>query len=202
MTGPRSALKSIASWTLLLVFVVLWAMFLRPQFLGGPTTFIGVSGISMEPTMSDGDLAVVSRRGSYAPGDVVAYRIPDGQPGEGNNIIHRIAGGDGRRGYLTRGDHNSWDDLWRPTDDDVLGKVVLRLPGVAGLFGKLREPWVLAPFAGVVAFVAVLWTWRREPDAPPPPAPVRPRTLTPASLGLTVTVLAAASAVTALHRRR
>lgn len=192
------SLRSIASWVLLLAFVALWATFLRPQFLGGPATFVGVSGISMQPTMHDGDLAFVSRRAAYRAGDVVAYRIPRGQPGAGNNIIHRVTGGDGDRGFVTRGDHNSWDDIWRPTERDVLGKVVLRLPGVAKLFGQLREPSVLAPFAGVLAFAAVLWAWRRdpEPDSLVEAPPVAP--LTARSLGLTVTVLATASALALL----
>jgi len=205
----NATIRSMASWAAVLVLVAGWAMFLRPQFLGGPATFVGVSGISMEPTMRDGDLTLVSRRAAYGAGDVIAYRIPAGAPGEGNNVIHRVTGGDGQSGFVTRGDHNSWDDVWRPREHDVLGKVVLRVPGAAGAIGQLREPWVLAPFAGAVAFVAVLWSWRRRPedadaaDAAGAAVRVLPRSnLRPRAIGLTVLVLASASAVGAVQKRR
>lgn len=198
--------RAVASWVALVLFVAGWGVFLRPQFLGGPATFVGVSGISMTPTMHDGDLALVSRRSTYRRGDIVAYRIPTGQPGAGHNIIHRIVGGDGRTGYVTRGDHNGWDDVWHPTNHDVLGEVSVHLPLVAKAVGELRRPWVLAPVAGLVTFVLVLGAWRRPEDEdedvdedaqeaadspkPSPPPAVPARSAAPVLAGIAVTAAA------------
>ena len=38
---------------------------------------------SMEPSLKNGDLVLALKNTSYAAGDVVAYRIPEGEPGAG-----------------------------------------------------------------------------------------------------------------------
>lgn len=154
--------RTVGSWVVLLVFVAAWAMFLRPQFLGGNAAFIGVQGVSMTPTMPDGAMALAQRDSTYRVGDVIAYRIPDGRPGAGNRIVHRIVGGDGEAGFVTRGDHNTWDDVWRPRTGDVVGRVVVgHVPGVAGAFAALGRPPVFAAVAGALTFLAVVWPRRR-----------------------------------------
>lgn len=154
--------RAVASWTVLLVFVAAWALFLRPQFLGGRVAFIGVQGVSMSPTIPDGAMALAQRESAYRVGDVIAYRIPDGRPGAGSRIVHRIVGGDGSAGFVTRGDHNTWDDVWRPRTDDVVGRVVGHVPGVAGAFAALGRPTVFAAVAGTLTFLAVVWPRRRD----------------------------------------
>lgn len=71
--------------------VVVWAIFLRPQFLGGPAAYVMISGSSMEPAMRTGDVVMVHRQATYRTGDVVAY--PDtpgrGRSGPGRDPSHR-----------------------------------------------------------------------------------------------------------------
>ena len=55
-------LKLISLGLLLLVLAGL--VYFRPPLLGGDTSFIMVSGVSMQPTLWEGDLVVVKKTGS------------------------------------------------------------------------------------------------------------------------------------------
>ena len=141
-----------------------WFLFFRPQFLGGNSAFVGVNGVSMTPTMHNGDLAVVEQKSSYHVGDIIAYRIPAGDPGAGQDIIHRIVGGNGTTGFTTRGDHNSYaDNFWHPRTSDVIGRVWFHISGAATLLGKLREPLPLALLVSVMTFLLVVQPFERKP---------------------------------------
>jgi len=141
-----------------LALVVAWFFLFRPQFLGGPAAYIIVSGDSMLPTLRHGDLVIVRRQDAYAPGDIVAYRVPQGEPGAGHIIIHRIVGGSAQEGYVTQGDNHAIPDTWRPTVDDVVGKLWLRVPGVGKTLGLFRSPLLMAAAAAALTAALVLTT--------------------------------------------
>src|SRR5215831_17838445 len=67
-----SALNAIGL-ALAIAALVGWALFLRPQSLGGPAGYVLVSGKSMLPRYHTGDLVLVERRSSYHLGEVIAY---------------------------------------------------------------------------------------------------------------------------------
>lgn len=157
----------VAVHVLVAALAVLWVLELRPGILGGPASYVRVAGSSMEPGLRTGDVIVTRRRASYEIGDVVAYRVPAGDPGEGHVVIHRIVGGDGRAGYLLRGDNRTETDLWRPRDRDVLGEQRVRLPGLAWLASLVLSPPGLGLLAAFAAFTLV---------AVPPPGPASART--------------------------
>ena len=98
-----------------------WALVLRPQSLGGPVVYVIVRGSSMFPTYESGDLVIVAAAATYQPGDVVAYRVPAGDIGEGHLVIHRIAGGDASSGFILEGDNNDAPDPWMPRGSDIVG---------------------------------------------------------------------------------
>jgi signal peptidase len=153
-----------------LVFMAVWlgafgvlAFVVWPTTLGGATSFTIVSGVSMEPTYHSGDLAVVRRADDIAVGDVIVYRVPPGQPGEGRRVIHRVTGGDGTAGYVTQGDNRSTPDLWHPRRDDVLGRVQLQVPQFGTWALRLLSPVGL----GIAAAALFLWVvWPRTDGDP------------------------------------
>ena len=126
----------------------LWFVTLAPTALGGSTSYILVSGHSMEPLLHTGDLAIVRRQARYAKGDVIAYRA---NPGHGQ-VIHRITGGNGANGFVTQGDNRTEADQWNPRDRDVMGRMWVHLPAVPTALAWLRQPNVLGVLAGL--FVA------------------------------------------------
>jgi signal peptidase len=139
-----------------------WFVALRPTFLGGATSYVLVSGSSMEPEMRTGDLSFVRRQGAYRRGDVVAFEVPRGEPGAGALVIHRIVGGSAASGYVMRGDNRDRPDLWRPKPADIRGRQVAHLPGVGRAFAILRSPLGLATAAGLVTFFWIGGDGRRR----------------------------------------
>lgn len=142
-------------WAVVLAIVVVWTVALRPQFLGGPTAVVLVSGTSMEPSLRTGDLVLVHRRSSYRVGEVVAYRVPRGHVGAGRVVIHRIVGGSAEAGFVMRGDNRGTDDQWRPKPADIVGRHWADVPTGHPILGALRSPIGLAALAAAFAFVFV-----------------------------------------------
>lgn len=175
-TGRR--LAALAGWLVVVaVAAVLW-----PASLGGWSSLTVVSGKSMEPTLRTGDIVVGWRTGSYDVGDVIVYEVPDGQPGAGHKVIHRITATG--RTYTTQGDNKTSADPWTPTDADVVGRQVLVIPGGAKALAAL--PYVLAVLAGTL-ITAAMWPRDDEHDAELEPGrPARPTTVSALAAALVV----------------
>ena len=111
-----------------------------PTSLGGDTSYVVVRGVSMEPTLQSGELAVMRTHDGYTPGDVVAYRVPEDEFGEGAVVIHRIVGGNAEDGFVVQGDNKEGPDRWIPKPENIVGKMWFQVPGGGDWFAKLREP--------------------------------------------------------------
>lgn len=150
-----------------LVFVVLvalvalvgfWVVMFRPQSLGGPAQYAGVSGTSMIPTFHDGDLTVALRQTRYQIGDIIVFHVPPGPVFAGLQVIHRIVGGSGTTGFVTEGDGNPVPDPWHPTTAYVLGRVAFVVPG------DVR--WLIAVVVGVLLVLLVIAAWPSRRNGP------------------------------------
>lgn len=153
-------LGNIATLAILLALVAVWAVALRPQALGGPALFVVVRGDSMQPTYDTGDLLLLRPAASYDVGDVVAYRVPAGELGEGHLVIHRLVGGDAAAGFVPQGDNNPAPDPWTPKASDIAGTPWLVVPFVGRLIAWLQQPVVAGALA---AALVVAWIIAREP---------------------------------------
>jgi signal peptidase len=140
----------------LLAFLLAWFFLFRPVSLGGPASYILVSGDSMEPTLDSGDLVLVRQQGNYGNGDIVAFKVPEGEPGEGAIVIHRIVGGSPDEGFVMQGDSKERPDLWHPAKDDIVGKMWFSVPAAGRFLAFLRAPLLLAGLASGVAVFLVL----------------------------------------------
>jgi signal peptidase len=149
----RTRLAKLLRYTTLAVGVLLWFMFLRPQWLGGPAAYMIVRGNSMLPTYTDGDLVLVLSQPSYAVGDAIAYRIPDGEVGAGLVVIHRIVDESAPESFVIRGDNNPAPDPWAPSTADVLGRVQFAVPGLGRVLEVLLDPTIAASLAATIVVV-------------------------------------------------
>jgi signal peptidase len=150
-TRQRRSAATVALAVVGLSLALAWTFTLRPESLGGPADYVMVQGISMEPTFHTGDLIVVWQEDSYRIGDVVAYRVPEGDVGAGSIVIHRIVGGSARSGFVVRGDNNAGPDDWRPLPSDILGKARFRIPALGKVLAFLHAPLPLASLAAGIA---------------------------------------------------
>jgi signal peptidase len=145
-----------------LALVAGWFFLLRPAALGGPASYVVVAGRSMEPGLRMHDLVVLRKQRAYHPGEVIAFRVPEGE------VIHRIVGGDAETGFVTKGDNNEEPDLWRPTPAQIEGARWFTVPGGGHVLEFLSVPLNAAIAAGSIAAfwllvgeeAAPLWRWR------------------------------------------
>lgn len=127
-----------------------WFAFFCPTQLGGPAGYIFVTGTSMKPTYHTGDLVVTHRHSEYHPGDIIAYRVPKGDSGEGHLVIHRVIGGDGKDGYTTQGDNRETADPWHPVNGDVVGEAWVHVPGAGNWTNLARQPLPFGILVGLI----------------------------------------------------
>lgn len=157
----RERTRKAVSTALLIAVLAGWFLWLRPASLGGPVTFVRVTGVSMEPGMSTGDLAVMRADDSYDTGEVLAFRVPLEDGSSGPFVIHRVK--DRHDGVLTmRGDNNDFDDPWAVRDRDVAGQLWLHVPGVGSAIARIANPVVLAALAAAITVFLVLLRGPRE----------------------------------------
>lgn len=149
-----SFLGNLALW----VVIAFNAYFLWPATLGGATTFVIVSGHSMEPTYHTGDL-VVARKGEPAIGDIIVYS----PAGYGNaKVVHQIIDGDAENGWVVKGVNNSWIDPWTPKGDEVVGIVTVALPSFGRFAGFLISPIL---WGGILFIALALLLWPSPHDS-------------------------------------
>lgn len=102
-----------------------------PKFFG-TTPYIVLSS-SMEPTIHTGSLVYISKTDKpIGTGDIVGYMAGD-MP-----VVHRVIGR-GNTGLITQGDANDIPDMNEVTDEELLGKCTLVIPGAGYAFSAIRS---------------------------------------------------------------
>ena len=126
MTTKTPHLRAcLVSATLVVLAVAAWLL-VAPTQIGGETSYVTTSGISMAPRFHSGDLGVVRPAADYRVGDVIAYRSDKLHV----VVLHRIIAIKGGR-FVTKGDNNDFVDPDHPTRADVVGKLAFRVPTAA-----------------------------------------------------------------------
>lgn len=141
-------MRTIATRVVSSLFLVALLVVALPTSLGGATTYVVVTGNSMEPTLHTGDLAILRTSADYGVGEVVAFRTSAG------NVIHRIVDTLEDATYVLRGDNRVTTDQWHPSNREVLGTHQMTIPHLGKLLVWLRQPSV---FGVLVALLALGW---------------------------------------------
>lgn len=136
----------LAAVLLLLIGANLWMVVQKSVFHQDPPDIFGYSPLvvtsgSMEPAFSAGDLVIIHRQETYAPGEVVTFR-----DGEGSLVTHRIIGTNSGK-FITKGDANNTEDRELLSPENVVGAMKTYLPGAGSLILFFRSP------AGIVVLV-------------------------------------------------
>jgi signal peptidase len=131
------------------LILVIW-----PVQLGGRFALTIVAGNSMEPTYMLGDVVVTWQEPAEV-GDVVVLRVPEGEFGAGNLVIHRVIGVDSA-GWVTQGDNSSGPDAWTTSDNDIVGVAKFELP-YSGRLLAITRSWLFIAALGVLAIAMFIW---------------------------------------------
>ncbi len=129
----------------LAVLAVAWLL-LAPVQIGGQALYLVVSGISMEPTLYEGDLLAMRPSAAYRVGDIATYY----HPRTGAAVVHRIVAQTGQR-FVFQGDNKHREDPYAPEQAEVRGKLWWRLPRVGGYLMQVRQSPLL--FTGLGSLV-------------------------------------------------
>jgi signal peptidase I len=150
MTRPPHLRSCLLSATLVVVAVAAWLV-LAPTRIGGETSYVTTSGISMAPRFHSGDLAVVRPAEHYKVGQVVAYRSTLLHV----VVLHRIIAIKGDR-YVFKGDNNNFIDPSRPVRAQLVGRLSLRVAHGGRVLAWLHSPFMAALLTGGVAGLLLL----------------------------------------------
>jgi signal peptidase I len=142
----------------LLFFILIYWLTLAPSQLGGPLTYVIVNGKSMEPGFILGDLVLVREEPVYSAGDAVVYHDPELQ----QFVFHRVVGMETDR-FILQGDNNGWFDSYRPTQNEIVGKLWLHVPNFGKLINWVRVPVNAAITAGLFGVLLMMDLFKRTP---------------------------------------
>ena len=100
-----------------MIMIAVWLAF-APTQVGGMASYIIIIGKSMEPKFHIGDLVIVHKQPNYQVEEAIVYQNLDLE----NFVFHRIISQ--QLGYYTlKGDNNSWVDTYKPSYEEVIGKL-------------------------------------------------------------------------------
>ena len=156
MTRLPHLRAGLISATLVVLVVAAW-LFVAPTQIGGETSYVTTTGISMSPHFHSGDLGVVRPAADYRVGDIVAYhsktlRIV---------VLHRIVAVKGNR-FVTKGDNNDFVDPDHPARADVVGKLAFRVAHGGRVLHWLHTPFMAALLCGGMALLLFMGAKQRR----------------------------------------
>jgi len=145
-TPALGARLSAAGGVVLLCLVVAIAVTAAVFHGGGGRWFI-VSTASMGQSAPVGTLVITSpdTASRLSVGDIISFRPPTAG---GQVYTHRVDGFDGSGAVRTRGDVNGAADPWALTDADIIGRVMLLIPGAG---------WAIRAVPLLAVGFAALW---------------------------------------------
>ncbi len=147
--------RKLARWAMSAMFMVLTFVAVWPASLGGKSSLVVVRGKSMEPTYHLGDLLYARTEDHYGVGDVVVYRVPEGQPGAGVLVVHRLTGINDDGTLVIQGDNKDAPDDLKLTTADLVATPVWNL-GSAPTRLLTVVPFLLAALIGMIV-TYMLW---------------------------------------------
>ena len=116
---------------------------------------------SMVPTIKINDAVIVKRstRDELDIGDVITFQSTDDRYA-GLTITHRIVGmqslSNGNLVYRTKGDNNKIEDSSVVLEDNIYGKVILKLPKFGYVQNFLKTPLGFILFIGLPIFMIIV----------------------------------------------
>ena len=136
----------LAAATILVAAAALWLLF-APMSIGGNFGYVFLRGNSMNPLITEADIAFIRQADRYEVGDVVAYKHP-----QLGTVFHRIVDYDGFQ-FTLRGDNRPTDDSYRPVSEEIIGRHWATVPNGAPVLREIQRPRNAALLVGAFALL-------------------------------------------------
>lgn len=150
---------------LMMLIVIILVYIVRIKFLASNsrlgevrTNFYTILTQSMYPTIKAGDIVVTykDKDNNYNTGDIITFTTN----GSSITVTHRITEiyeVNGKRTYRTKGDNNNTADMTTIPAENVIGRVVFRIPkaGYIQQFMVTKTGWIVVvviPCLGIVIY--------------------------------------------------
>jgi signal peptidase I len=140
--------KYVRAAVIVAALVPAW-FFLAPPQLGGSTSYVVITGNSMEPLLHSDDLVLVRDDAYYEVGDVAAYQSAELD----RLVLHRIVERE-EGSFVFQGDNNDFLDPERPGDEEVQGALWVTVPNAGVAIRFMQGPIGIA--IGAVVIMALL----------------------------------------------
>jgi signal peptidase len=160
----------------IIAFLALGFMPLLSVLTGTTTPLFSPISSSMEPTVSPGDLAVVTNvyPRSLQVGDIIVYdKLMDSLQSTPSQIssptLHRIARivvSNNQRFFVTKGDNNPEEDSWLVPEEGVIGRVTFIIPFVGNIILILSRIEVKVGVIIATLVIIALWPSKKGKTKP------------------------------------
>ncbi|NOR85722.1 signal peptidase I [archaeon] len=111
---------------LLYIIIIITGLFvinnITENYLNTDKFLVTVLSESMKPTLYRGDIVIIKNEINYNEKDIIVFNT-------NNNIyIHRIIATKEQKIYRTAGDKTKIPDQWTIKNENILGKVIFKIP--------------------------------------------------------------------------
>ncbi len=150
----KKAISTLANLALVIAVLLLVAVLVAPSLLGVSLDTV-LSG-SMEPAIKTGALIAMEKvtPEDVQVGDIIGFKLE----GMDTPIVHRvieIVDTEEGVGFRTKGDANEDPDTWIVKPENLIGRVVLDLPGLGYIAKFIKTPYGFGLLLGLPALIII-----------------------------------------------
>lgn len=143
-----------------IIYAASYGFFLSLRFaLGTEYPAVIVKGKSMEPTYYEGDILFlqgVQDKNNIIILDVIVFHNPYNW---NDLIVHRVVEIkiiNEQLFFITKGDNNLIKDQWHVQEENIVGRVLYKLPYLGAFVTAIQSPYGIATIFGLILFIIII----------------------------------------------
>lgn len=110
---------------------------------------------SMEPAIKTGSIIVIKPSAEYKVGEIITFGKDDGKNIPTSHRIEALRMVQGKMLYTTKGDANNASDPKEISQNEIIGKVVLKIPYLGYVLDMAKKPIGFVLLVGIPALAII-----------------------------------------------